>query len=242
MSNIDPKLDESWKKVLAEEFKRPSFVSLKAFLLNEKRSGQQIFPPGPEIFAALDATPFENVKVVLLGQDPYHGAGQAHGLSFSVKAGQKLPPSLQNIYKELRADLNIPMNSSGDLTAWAKQGVLLLNATLTVRENQPGSHQKKGWEEFTDAVIRELSARRNGLIFLLWGRYAQAKENLIDTTKHFIFRAAHPSPFSADRGFFGCRHFSKVNELLAEQGLSPINWDLTAGAYNEADKHSLATR
>ena len=242
MSNIDPKLDESWKKVLAEEFKRPSFVSLKAFLLNEKKSGQQIFPPGPEIFAALDATPFENVKVVLLGQDPYHGAGQAHGLSFSVKAGQKLPPSLQNIYKELRSDLNIPMNSSGDLTAWAKQGVLLLNATLTVRENQPGSHQKKGWEEFTDAVIRELSARRNGLIFLLWGRYAQAKENLIDTTKHFILRAAHPSPFSADRGFFGCRHFSKVNELLAEQGLSPINWDLTAGAYNEADKHSLATR
>ncbi|MFN8166358.1 MAG: uracil-DNA glycosylase [Bacteroidia bacterium] len=242
MSNIDPKLDESWKKVLAEEFKRPSFVSLKAFLLNEKKSGQQIFPPGPEIFAALDATPFENVKVVLLGQDPYHGAGQAHGLSFSVKAGQKLPPSLQNIYKELRSDLNIPMNSSGDLTAWAKQGVLLLNATLTVRENQPGSHQKKGWEEFTDAIIRELSARRNGLIFLLWGRYAQAKENLIDTTKHFILRAAHPSPFSADRGFFGCRHFSKVNELLAEQGLSPINWDLTAGAYNEADKHSLATR
>ena len=239
MSNINPRLEESWKNALIEEFEKPSFKALKSFLENEKKTGQSIFPPGPLIFAALDSTPFHKVKVVLLGQDPYHGPGQAHGLSFSVLDGQKLPPSLQNIYKELRNDLGIPMTPSGNLEKWAKQGVLLLNATLTVRENQPGSHQKKGWEEFTDAIIRELSAQRSGLIFLLWGKYAQAKENLIDTTKHFILSAPHPSPFSADRGFFGCKHFSKVNELLLEQGLTPIDWNLHTVDANVKPSHSL---
>jgi uracil-DNA glycosylase len=239
MSTINPKLEESWKIALKEEFEKPSFFALKSFLENERKSEQSIFPPGHQIFAALDKTPFQKVKVVLLGQDPYHGPGQAHGLSFSVKDGQKLPPSLQNIFKELRSDLGIPMSGSGNLEKWADQGVLLLNATLTVRENQPGSHQKKGWEEFTDAIIRELSAKRNGLIFLLWGKFAQAKENLIDTTKHYVLRAPHPSPFSADRGFFGCKHFSKVNELLKEQGLSPIDWDLNGGHSNVTKLHSL---
>ncbi len=191
------------------------------------------------MFRALDTTPFDEVKVVILGQDPYHNPGQAEGLSFSVPKGQKLPPSLQNIFKELKTDLGIETPTHGSLVNWAKQGVLLLNATLTVRENQPGSHQKKGWENFTDSIIRELSFRKNGLVFILWGKYAQAKTNLIDTTKHFILQAPHPSPFSVERGFYGCKHFSKTNELLLEQGLSPINWNTSEETFNVALTETL---
>jgi uracil-DNA glycosylase len=223
---VDPKINESWKERLMDEFASDYFDRLSSFLKEEKKQGIVIYPPGPYIFSAFDQTPFDKVKVVILGQDPYHGEGQAHGLSFSVGQNVRVPPSLQNIFKELRNDLSIPIPSHGNLSAWARQGVLLLNATLTVRANMPGSHQNKGWEQFTDSVIRELSAGRQGLVFLLWGRYAQAKAPLIDTTKHFILQAAHPSPFSADRGFFGCRHFSKTNELLTEQGLEPIDWSL----------------
>lgn len=239
MNKIDPKLHESWKKVLSEEFSKDYFSSLKTFLENERRSGQIIYPPGPLIFSALDTTPFDEVKVVILGQDPYHNPGQAEGLSFSVPEGQKLPPSLQNIFKELKSDLGIETPKNGNLRKWAKQGVLLLNATLTVRENQPGSHQKKGWENFTDSIIRELSHRKKGVVFILWGKYAQAKENLIDTTKHFILQAPHPSPFSVERGFYGCKHFSKTNELLIEQGLRPIDWDLNSALSNLAMSETL---
>lgn len=242
MSKINPKLEESWKQILAEEFEKPYFLSLKTFLENEFKAGQIIYPPGPKIFAALNTTPFDQVKVVILGQDPYHNPGQAEGLSFSVSPGQKLPPSLQNIFKELKTDLNIPTPSHGSLMKWAEQGVLLLNATLTVRENQPGSHQKKGWEDFTDSIIRELSHRKSGVIFVLWGKYAQAKANLIDTTKHFILQSAHPSPFSVERGFYGCKHFSKVNELLKEQGKSPINWDTNDHPFNVTLDESLFHR
>jgi uracil-DNA glycosylase len=227
MIKINPKIEESWKNELQDEFNSKYFLELKKFLENERESGQIIYPPGKEIFSAFEHTPFENVKVVIIGQDPYHGEGQAHGLSFSVKT-QKLPPSLQNIFKEIRSDLGVEITGNGNLESWAKQGVLLLNATLTVRANQPGSHQKKGWELFTDAVIRRLSKRKEGLVFILWGKYAQDKEVLIDTTKHFVLRSAHPSPFSADRGFFGCRHFSKTNEILKSQGKTPIDWGNTA--------------
>jgi uracil-DNA glycosylase len=226
MSKIEPNIEESWKCVLEEDFNSPYFNDLKEFLVNERQTGQIIFPPGKKIFSAFENTPFEKVKVVILGQDPYHGEGQAHGLSFSVLNNQSLPPSLQNIFKELNSDLNIPIPSHGNLEKWAKQGVLLLNATLTVRANQPGSHQKKGWENFTDSVIRQLSAKRSGIVFLLWGKFAQAKEVLIDTTKHFILKAPHPSPFSAYSGFFGCKHFSRTNEILTREGQSPIDWDL----------------
>lgn len=226
MGEINPKLEESWKKRLQEEFRTSYFGNLKEFLLQEKNQGQTIFPPGPKIFSAFDHTPFGKVKVVILGQDPYHGPGQAHGLSFSVPEGIGIPPSLLNMFKELRNDLGIQIPKTGNLEKWADQGVLLLNATLTVRANQPGSHQKRGWEQFTDAVIREISANKKGVVFLLWGKYAQAKDVLIDTTKHFILKAPHPSPFSADRGFFGCKHFSKTNELLREQGLKEIDWRL----------------
>ena len=226
METIEPKIEESWKSALKDEFSMPYFSELKKFLENEKKSGQIIYPPGSNIFSAFNKTPFKEVKVVILGQDPYHGTGQAHGLSFSVKETQSLPPSLKNIFKELKNDLDITMASSGNLEKWAQQGVLLLNATLTVRANQPGSHQNKGWENFTDSVIREISHKLTGIIFLLWGKYAQAKENLIDTTKHFILSAPHPSPFSADKGFFGCRHFSKTNEILIKEGKNPIDWSL----------------
>lgn len=226
MSKINPKLSDSWMKVLSEEFDKPSFLSLKKFLETEIKSGQIIYPAGSKIFAALNSTSFESVNVIIIGQDPYHNPGQAEGLSFSVPIGQKIPPSLQNIFKELKNDLQLPIPSHGNLQKWADQGVLLLNATLTVRENQPGSHQKKGWENFTDAIIRELSFRKSGLIFVLWGKFAEAKENLIDTTKHFILKAAHPSPFSVDRGFYGCKHFSKINELLAEQNKNLIDWNI----------------
>lgn len=232
MNKIDPKLHDSWKKALFDEFSKPYFLELKEFLEREKKSGQILYPPGPLIFTAFDTTPFDEVKVVILGQDPYHNPGQAEGLSFSVPIGQKLPPSLQNIFKELKSDLGIETPKHGNLKKWAMQGVLLLNATLTVRENQPGSHQKKGWENFTDAIIRELSFRKKGVIFILWGKSAQAKINLIDTTKHFILQAPHPSPFSVERGFYGCKHFSKTNELLIEQGKAPINWNTTDESFN----------
>ena len=222
---IDPRIHDSWKERLIDEFNQPYFAVLKNFLVDEKRS-HAIYPPGNKIFAAFDRTPFEQVKVIILGQDPYHGKGQAHGLCFSVPFGIASPPSLMNIFKELLNDLGISIPSHGNLEPWADQGVLLLNATLTVRANQAGSHQNKGWENFTDAVIRKLSEEKKGLIFILWGRYAQAKEYLIDTGRHHILKAAHPSPFSAHSGFFGCRHFSRTNEILQSQGLEPIDWSL----------------
>jgi uracil-DNA glycosylase len=209
---------------LKKEFGSPYFAELKEFLVQEKAAGHTIYPPGTMIFNAFDQTPFEEVKVVLLGQDPYHGPGQAHGLCFSVAEGISHPPSLQNIFKELRDDLGYAIPKSGNLEKWARQGVLLLNATLTVRAASAGSHQNKGWEQFTNAVIRLLSDEKEGLIFILWGRYAQAKEAMIDTGKHFILKAAHPSPLSAYNGFYGCRHFSKVNEILTNTGRKPVDW------------------
>jgi uracil-DNA glycosylase len=222
---IDPKIDESWKNVLIEEFNLPYFLNLRNFLIEEKKQ-YSVFPPGNKIFSAFDMTPFDAVKVVLLGQDPYHGKGQAHGLCFSVPSGITPPPSLVNIFQEIQNDLGLPMPHHGNLESWARQGVLLLNATLTVRATQPGSHQNKGWEVFTDQVIRTLSKEKTGLVFLLWGKFAQAKENLIDSNKHFILKAAHPSPYSASAGFFGCKHFSKTNEILRSQGKKEINWAL----------------
>lgn len=225
MSNVNPNIEESWKNILIDEFNKDYFISLKQFLVEEKQS-QIIYPKGREIFAAFNHTPFDKVKVVILGQDPYHGAGQAHGLSFSVPEGIKPPPSLINIYKELNSDIGFQIPSHGNLTKWAEQGVLLLNATLTVRANQAGSHQNKGWENFTDCVIKKISEQKQNVVFLLWGRYAQAKESLIDSSKHFILKAAHPSPFSAYNGFMGCKHFSKTNELLKKNNLTEIDWSL----------------
>ncbi len=225
MSVINPKIEASWKAILTDEFNKDYFKELKQFLLQEKQQ-HIIYPSGKEIFSAFNYTPFEKVKVVILGQDPYHGKGQAHGLSFSVPTGIKPPPSLKNIFKELKADLDIPIAESGNLTSWAKQGVLLLNATLTVRAKQAGSHQNKGWENFTDAVISSLSENKEDLAFLLWGRFAQNKASLIDSKKHHILTAAHPSPFSTYSGFFGCKHFSKTNEILNKNGLETIDWRL----------------
>lgn len=225
MEKTVPKIEPEWLEVLRPEFEKPYFAGLKSFLLEEKKL-YRIYPPGNRIFAAFDYTPFSKVKVVILGQDPYHGDGQAHGLCFSVPDGIALPPSLVNIYKELNTDLGILIPKSGNLEKWAKQGVLLLNATLTVRANQAGSHQRQGWEIFTDEVIRQLSSRHTGLVFILWGSYAQAKETLIDTSRHFILKAVHPSPLSVYRGFFGCQHFSKTNELLNSAGKEPIDWNL----------------
>lgn len=226
MAEINPKIEESWKLRLSDQFKQPYFGKLIEFLKEEKKKGESIFPPGTKIFSAFEHTPFDKVKVVILGQDPYHGPGQAHGLSFSVPPGVGLPPSLLNIFKELKNDLGIPIPKTGNLEKWADQGVLLLNATLTVRESQPGSHQNKGWELFTDSVIREISATRSGVVFILWGNYAKAKEVLIDTTKHFILKSPHPSPFSADRGFFGSKPFSRTNEILKREGQKEIDWRL----------------
>lgn len=220
-------LEESWKGVLNDEFDKGYMLQLRQFLKQEQAEGRLIYPPNKLIFNAFNHTPLSAVKVVILGQDPYHGAGQAHGLSFSVQKGVALPPSLKNIFKELQTDIpgfKFPVH--GDLTYWADQGVLLLNATLTVEAQQPGSHQKKGWEKFTDRVISELSSRRSGLVFLLWGRYAQTKEELIASNKHYILKAAHPSPFSAHTGFFGCRHFSKANEYLKRNGQEEIDWQV----------------
>lgn len=225
MQSLNPQINESWKIVLQDEFASPYFQELTSFLREEKKK-YQIFPAGQQIFSAFNHTPFNRVKVVILGQDPYHGPGQAHGLCFSVPEGIPHPPSLINIFKEIESDLGIPVPASGNLTGWAEQGVLLINAILSVRANAPASHQNKGWEKFTDAVIRNLSEKRKNLIFLLWGNYAQAKESLIDGNRHYILKAAHPSPLSAHRGFFGCRHFSKTNEILAELGLNEIDWRL----------------
>lgn len=220
-------IEDSWKEALAAEFEKDYMKQLKNFLVEEKKNGKVIFPPGPLIFNAFNQTPFQDVKVVILGQDPYHGPGQAHGLSFSVLKGIGIPPSLRSIYKELQTDIpGFNMPGHGELTHWAKQGVLLLNATLTVRKAEPASHHKKGWEIFTDQVIHALSENRTGLIFLLWGKNAQAKIPLIDETKHSVLTAAHPSPYSAYNGFFGCRHFSKTNKLLEAQGLTKIDWQV----------------
>lgn len=221
---MDVKIESSWKEALHQEFNRPYFQEVTAFLKTEKMQGKTIYPPGALIFNAFEKTPFDKVKVVILGQDPYHGPGQAMGLSFSVPEGVPPPPSLVNIYKELHKDIGMIIPKTGDLTPWANQGVLLLNAVLTVRANEPASHSKVGWMSFTDAVIRKISDEKKGVVFLLWGKFAQEKQILIDETKHHVLKAAHPSPFSADKGFFGCKHFSRTNELLAKQGLDPIDW------------------
>ena len=218
----DVEIEKSWKEVLKEQFEAPYFQTLKDFLVSEKKQFV-IYPPGKQIFSAFDHTPFDKVKVVIIGQDPYHGPGQANGLCFSVSPGIAKPPSLNNIFKELNTDLGIPIAQTGNLEAWADQGVLLLNATLTVRANTPGSHQKKGWETFTDAVIKAVSDRKRGVVFLLWGNFAQTKEALIDANKHFVLKAAHPSPL-ARGAFFGCKHFSKTNRILETQGVMPIDW------------------
>ncbi len=223
---VQPRIEESWKKALGDEFQKPYFAALKEFLVKEQAE-QTVYPPGGKIFAPFNHTPFDKVKVVLIGQDPYHGPGQANGLCFSVSPGVKSPPSLVNIFKEVRSDVQAEVgNTSGDLTRWADQGVLLINATLTVRASSPASHQGKGWEQFTDQVIRLLSEKRSGLVFLLWGRPAQLKEKLIDTSKHFVLKSVHPSPLSAYNGFFGCKHFSHTNKILLDQGLTPIDWNL----------------
>ena len=222
---MKPQIEESWLNVLAAEFEQPYFAQLKAFLVEEKQQ-YVVYPPGSLIFNAFAHTPFEKVKVVILGQDPYHGQGQAHGLCFSVPNGIKPPPSLVNMYKEIRNDLGIAPSASGNLECWADQGVFLLNATLTVRASSAGSHQNKGWETFTNKVIQNLSEGREHLVFLLWGNYARAKKNLINTQKHLILEAPHPSPFSADSGFFGCKHFSKANEYLRQHGIEPIDWSV----------------
>lgn len=221
---ITPKIDPSWLEVLRPQFEAPYFAQLKEFLVAERQQ-YVCYPNGCDIFAAFDRTPFDKVKVVILGQDPYHEPGQAHGLCFSVPQGIMVPPSLVNIIKEINSDLgtNIPL-TSGNLTGWADQGVLLLNATLTVRAHQAGSHQHKGWEQFTDAAISALAQQRQGIVFLLWGSFAISKAQFIDRSRHFVFTAPHPSPLSAYRGFFGCRHFSQCNAVLQSQGLEPIDW------------------
>lgn len=219
-------MEEGWKNVLSDQFPKPYFQQAVTFIKTEKAQGKTIYPPGPLIFNAFNTTPFDEVKVVLLGQDPYHGYGQAHGLSFSVPDGVAPPPSLINIFKELNSDIGMPIPKTGNLTKWAKQGVLLLNAVLTVRANEPASHSKIGWMEFTNGVISKISDEKEGVVFLLWGKFAQDKQVLIDETKHHVLKAAHPSPFSADKGFFGCKHFSKTNEFLTKEGLAPIDWTL----------------
>jgi uracil-DNA glycosylase len=221
-------LEPSWLAVLGEEFDKPYMVQLRQFLKNEKQAGHKIYPKGADIFNAFWKTPLKDLKVVILGQDPYHGDNQAHGLSFSVQKGITIPPSLRNIYKELSTDIpGFRAPNHGDLTEWAEQGVLLLNASLTVRAGAPGSHQKQGWEEFTDTVIKKISENKDGIIFILWGSFAQAKAELIDKTKHHIIRSPHPSPFSADRGFFGSKPFSKTNEILAKEGKATIDWQIS---------------
>lgn len=220
-------MEPSWKEVLKNEFTKSYFLEIVTFLKTERATGKTIYPPGPLIFNAFNQTSFNKVRVVILGQDPYHNPGQAHGLSFSVPSGVKPPPSLVNIYKEIQNDIGVAMPSAfGNLTAWAEQGVLLLNAILTVRANEPASHSKIGWMNFTDAVIQKISDEKKGVVFILWGKFAQEKQLLIDETKHHILKAAHPSPFSADKGFFGCKHFSTTNELLVKDGHAPIDWKL----------------
>lgn len=224
----DVALEQSWKEVLKDEFDKPYMKSLSVFLRNEKAAGKIIYPKGPLIFNALNSTPLNKVKVVILGQDPYHGPNQAHGLSFSVQPGITPPPSLVNIYKELKRDLNITPPSHGCLQSWAEQGVLLLNTSLTVEANKAASHSKQGWQQFTDKIIEAVNEHCEHVVFILWGAHAQSKRNLIDPKKHLILCSVHPSPLSAHRGFFGCGHFSKANYFLEQQGISTINWQLPA--------------
>jgi len=226
MSNQNIQIDDTWKATLSDEFNKPYFSELRNFLQKEKNVGKTIYPPGSLIFNAFNSTTFDKVRVVILGQDPYHGAGQAHGLCFSVQHGIKPPPSLVNIYKELKSDVGFKIPSHGNLQKWTTQGVFLLNAILTVEANQPASHQKSGWQEFTNVVIEKLSKEKTGLIFLLWGNFAQQKAVLIDENKHTILKAPHPSPFSAHTGFFGCKHFSKTNEILKTKGEVEIDWQV----------------
>lgn len=221
---MEVKIEAGWKEILKNEFGKDYFQQIAAFLKTEKAQGKTIYPPGGLIFNAFDKTPYDKVKVVILGQDPYHGPGQAHGLCFSVPDGVPPPPSLVNIYKELNADIGLPVPKTGNLTKWAERGVLLLNAVLTVRANEAASHSKIGWMDFTDAVIKKISSEKEGVVFLLWGRFAHDKQVLIDETRHHVLKAAHPSPFSADKGFFGCRHFSKTNALLTRRGIDPVDW------------------
>ncbi|MBQ8760779.1 MAG: uracil-DNA glycosylase [Bacteroidales bacterium] len=220
-----PDIEERWYEALKQEFDSPYFADIKSFLIEEKRQ-HIVYPPSPLIFNAFNLTPFDNVKVVILGQDPYHNIGQAHGLAFSVPDGIQKPPSLQNIFKELNQDLGIAIPTTGNLEKWAKEGVLLLNASLTVRANMAASHAKIGWQRFTDAAIKALSDKKQNLVFILWGNYAIAKESLIDHEKHLILKTVHPSPLSASRGFFGCHHFSQTNKYLTEHNITPIDWSL----------------
>ncbi|MEZ4685328.1 MAG: uracil-DNA glycosylase [Bacteroidia bacterium] len=226
MSNVQ--IEPSWKAVLNDEFEKSYFQQLRTFLYQEKASGQRIYPPGKMIFSAFDSTPFDKVRVVIIGQDPYHNIGQAHGLCFSVLPGVAIPASLINIYKELEDDpaVQFSVPNHGYLQKWADQGVLMLNAILTVRAHQAASHQGKGWEEFTDSVIKTLNEEKDGLVFLLWGSYAQRKGAMLDTSRHFVLKAPHPSPLSAYRGFFGCRHFSQVNHFLHQRGEAMIDWQV----------------
>lgn len=225
MLEITSQIEPSWLVPLKSAFEKPSFLELRSFLKVE-RDQFEVYPPEQLMFEAFNRTPFDKVKVVIIGQDPYHGEGQAHGLSFSVQKGVKLPPSLKNIYKEMEEDLAISPAQEGDLSCWADQGVLLLNATLSVRASSPGSHQKRGWEAFTDAAIEALSSQRENLVFILWGRYAQDKGQKIDRSKHFVIQSAHPSPFSARNGFFGSKPFSKTNAYLIQKGIQPIDWQV----------------
>ncbi len=223
---MDVKIEPGWKALLKSEFDKPYFAQIVQHLKTEKQQGKTIYPPGSFIFNAFNSTPISDVKVVILGQDPYHGPGQAHGLCFSVQDGVPPPPSLVNIFKELRDDIGIPIPRSGNLTPWAQQGVFLLNASLTVRAGEPMSHAKIGWATFTDTVIKTISEVKDHVVFLLWGKFAQEKRVLIDENKHLILRSVHPSPLSAHGGFFGCKHFSKANEWLVKQGISPVDWHL----------------
>lgn len=218
-----PDLEESWYEALRNEFESPYFAGIKEYLIEEKRQ-YVVYPPSNLIFNAFNLTPFDKVKVVILGQDPYHNIGQAHGLAFSVPDGIQIPPSLQNIFKELNSDIGMPIPQSGNLENWAREGVLLLNASLTVRANMAASHARIGWQQFTDAAIRALSEKKEHLVFILWGNYAIAKESLIDHSKHLVLKTVHPSPLSASRGFFGCHHFSQTNQYLINNGIQPINW------------------
>jgi uracil-DNA glycosylase len=223
---MDVKIEASWKEVLKDEFKKPYFKQIAEHLKTEKAQGKTIYPPGSQIFHAFEATPFDELKVVVLGQDPYHGPRQAHGLSFSVQKGVPPPPSLINIFKELQDDVGVPIPNHGHLEKWAKQGVLLLNASLTVRAGEPMSHSKLGWEKFTNTVIEKVSDLKEHVVFVLWGRFAQEKQSLIDQKKHYIIKSAHPSPLSAKNGFFGSRPFSKINNYLVKKGIDPIDWAL----------------
>lgn len=223
MTPVNIQIEESWKQALADEFQQPYFAAIKQYLVDARAAGKVTYPPGSLIFNAFNHTPFDKVKVVILGQDPYHNAGEAMGLCFSVPRGVRIPPSLVNIYKEINSDLGLSIPNHGDLTAWADQGVLLLNAILTVEANKPASHQQIGWQKFTDAVIKRISDQKQGVVFLLWGRFAQGKKALIDTSKHHVLEAAHPSPL-AGNAFQGCRHFSKTNALLEKEGMGAVDW------------------